>query len=58
MSAHYIKDNVRKRRLAGVRLQEIDFEYLRKMSEKHNITISEQLRKIIKNSRKMEKYGK
>ena len=30
------------------RLTEIDFEFLRKMSIKHKITISEQLRRIIK----------
>ncbi len=49
MIAHY-KPN-RKTNLVGVRLQEIDFEFLRKMADKHGVSISEQLRRIIKKNR-------
>ena len=34
-----------------VRLQDLDFEFLRKMAKKHKVSISEQLRRIIKKER-------
>ena len=53
MNAHYKEKHIRKSHLVAVRLQDLDFAYLDKMAKKHRITISEQLRRIIRKGRKV-----
>ena len=45
-----------KNKLIAFRLTDLDFEFLRKMSIKHGISVSKQLRRIIKYYK--EKYEK